>query len=778
VTLFLALLLAVQQPQVVATVDRSEVELGDDVVLIVRADAPGSAPTEIEEPELIGFEVRDVNLASTFSATGGAGTRIVTWEYRLRATSRGPGRIGPIRVRVGDVEVEAPMITVDVRAVDARTGAVFTSRIRQIVARAPGPDGSDEVMVTVVPSADTIVLGAQLDLVVVAWFPRDVRARLRTRPTLTPPELQGAWTYFQSSALDAVSSREVWGRLYDLFVHRQVVFPLTAGPLEVGPATVSFSLPLRTSILSREIPQEVQSESRWVEVAAQPEVGRPGGFTGVAAGGLSFEVLVDSQALALGGGVTIRSTVQGRGNIALWPEPQFRWPRGVRVYPGGTDLQLVPENDLIAGTKTFTYLVVPDSAGTFAIRNPVYPYFDLDTRRYREARAGSVEFVARGGRLSVALRVPPPLLMEAGGEPMLRGLMARIPLWGWLLLVASPAGLALIGRLVSRVSVRRTERAAPTPAGTLERLDRQFRGALERLVPDAAVREGHALAEALRAAGVETPVAAHASRLRDRLGQAVYGPDGASDPEELGAEVQEVLNALPGARVRNGPVRDVAAAVAVVFLLGAASAAAQEPTAEQLFEARLFGAAADSFALRGVAQPGEAAHWFNLGSALFALGEEDRARLTWVRAARISPRRREIRDALSLTGPPDANSSGLLWIAPVAAWEAGAVAVVAWLIAWLLMALGTRYTRVILLLTLSTTTAAYAAYVSRRYRTPVAVAIAPETPLRSAPYGSATAAVFLDEGMAVRVNDTAGVWLLVTRGTSQGWVLREEVERL
>ncbi len=777
-TLFLAMMLTLQQPEVVATVDRSEVELGDDVVLIVRTDAPGSAPTEIEEPELIGFEVRDVNLASTFSATGGAGTRIVTWEYRLRATSRGQGRIGPIRVRVGEVEVEAPMITVDVRAADARAGAAFTPRVRQIVARAPGPDGSDEVIVAVVPSADTIVLGAQLDLVVVAWFPRDVRARLRTRPTLTPPELQGAWTYSQSSALDAVSSREVWGRLYDLFVHRQVVFPLTAGPLEVGPATVSFSLPLRTSILSREIPQEVQSESRWVEVVPQPEAGRPEGFTGVAASGLSFEVLVDSQALALGGGVTIRSTVQGHGNIALWPEPQFRWPRGVRVYPGGTDLQLAPENDLIAGTKTFTYLVVPDSAGTFAIRNPVFPYFDLDTRRYREARAGSVEFVARAGRPSVALRVPPPLLMDAGGEPVLRGLMSRIPLWGWLLLVASPAGLALIGRLVSRSSVRRTERAAPTPASTLERLDRQFRGALERLVPDATVREGHALAEALRAAGVETPVAAHASRLRDRLGQAVYGPDGASDPEELGAEVQEVLNALPGARVLDRPVRGVAAAVAVVLVLGAASASAQEPTAEQLFDARLFGAAADSFALRGAVQPGEAAHWFNLGSALFALGEEDRARLAWVRAARILPRRSEIRDALSLIGPPDANSSGLLWIAPVTAWEAGAVAVVAWVIAWLLMALGARYTRVVLLLTLSTATVAYAAYVSRRYRTPVAVAIAPETPLRSAPYGGATAAVFLDEGMAVRVNDTAGVWLLVTRGMSQGWVLGEEVERL
>ncbi len=777
-TLFLALILTAQQPQVMATVDRSEVEVGDDVVLIVRADAPGSAPAEIEDPAIVGFDVRDVNLASTFSASRGTGTRIITWEYRLRATTRGQGRIGPIRVRIGDLEVEAPMITVDVRSVEARTGSAFTDRVRRIVDRAPGPDGSDEVVVAVVPSADTLVLGAQLDLVVVAWFPREVRARLRTRPTLTPPELQGAWTYSQSSALDVVASREVWGQLYDLYVHRQVVFPLTAGPLEIGPATVSFSLPLRTSILSREIPQEVQSEIREVEVVPQPDAGRPPGFTGVAASRLRFDVSVDSQALALGGGVTIRSTLQGSGNIALWPEPQFRWPQGVRVYPGRSDVDVVPEDGVIGGTKIFTHLVVPDSAGTFAVRNPVFPYFDLDARRYREARASSVEFIARAGRLSVATRAPPPALLEAGDEPLLRGLMSRPSRLGWLLLMFSPVALALASRLGRRAARKRSRRVTPTVMGTLERLDRQFRSALGRLVPDAAAREGHELAEALRAAGVETQVAAHASRLRDRLGRAVYGPDGASDPDELSAEILEVLNALPGARVRNMLLPDVSVNVVLLCVLCATEALAQQPSAEQLFEARVFGAAADSFALRASAQPGEIAHWFNLGSALFAVGEEERARISWVRAARISPRRRAVRDALRLIGPPDTNSAGLLWVAPVTVWEAGAAALLVWIVAWVLTAFGVRFKRVILLYALSVVMAGYAGYVHWRYQRPVAVATATETPLRSAPYGSATAAAFLDAGMAVRVGRSDGAWLLVTRGATQGWVLSHEVERL
>jgi hypothetical protein len=314
--------------------------------------------------------------------------------------------------------------------------------------------------------------------------------------------------------------------------------------------------------------------------------------------------------------------------------------------------------------------------------------------------------------------------------------------------------------------------------GTLEKLDREFRSALERLVPDASAREGHELAEALRAAGVETPVAGHASRLRDRLGRAVYGPDGASDPDELSAEIQEVLNALPGARVRNMLLRDVSINVVLLCVLCVAPVVAQQPTAEQLFEARVFGAAADSFALRATAQPSEAAHWFNLGSALFAVGEEERAHISWVRAARISPRRRATRDALRLIGPPDRNSAGLLWVAPITEWEAGAAALFVWIVAWVVAAFGVRFHRVALLLALSVVIAGYAGYVHWRYQRTVAVATATETPLRTAPYGSATAAGFLDAGMAVRVGRTEGAWLLVTRGSTQGWVLSHEVEML
>src|SRR5256886_6320761 len=59
----------------------------------------------------------------------------------------------------------------------------------------------------------------------------------------------------------------------------------------------------------------------------------------------------------------------------------------------------------------------------------------------------------------------------------------------------------------------------------LGRLEHAFHTLLASHVPDAVARDGDGLARALRAAGVESAVADHVMRLRDRLRAARYGPD-------------------------------------------------------------------------------------------------------------------------------------------------------------------------------------------------------------------------------------------------------------
>jgi hypothetical protein len=82
------------------------------------------------------------------------------------------------------------------------------------------------------------------------------------------------------------------------------------------------------------------------------------------------------------------------------------------------------------------------------------------------------------------------------------------------------------------------------------------------------------------------------------------------------------------------------------------------------------------------------------------------------------------------------------------------------------------------LLCLAVIVAAYGVLTIRRYRTPVALILEPETPLREAPYGSAPSLVRLREGTGVLIRDGRSGWLLVAEGERRGWVHRAEVIRL
>lgn len=776
--LLLMLTLAAQQPQIEATIDRSTVEVGDDVVVTVKLIADGGVPAEASLPPFTGLDLTGTSQSSLFTSVGGRGRRETIWEYRFRAVTPGRAVVGPIRVRVGLDFVVAGELSVDVTAAGGTGDEAFDERVAEIVDGAPGPGRVEDVTVTVIPSRDTIILGEQLDFVVVAWFPRDIRSRLRTRPTLMPPELQGAWTYPRTATLGVADTRTVDGRLYDLFVHHQVAFPLTAGELRVGPATVSYSLPLRTSILSREMPQEVQSRDTVVTVLPQPMEGRPQAFTGVAARDLQFTVAVDTGDFRVGNASTITARVTGQGNVALWPKPEFDWPEGVRVYEGATHVDINAENGLIGGTKTFSYLIAPESTGTYVVPPPTYTYFALDSGRYVRATTPQLRLVARAGPSSTS-DLRPPAILARRGVSLLDSVATNTRLWIFGLILLLPPVLAGMVRVAAKIRRRRKPVATSRETDpTLEMLEREFRAKLEQLVKGLHAREGDGLPAALRAAGVEAPVATHAWRVRDRLRHAVYGPGGASDPLELAAEVHEVLRALPGG-TRQGPgmVRVVSIAV-VMMLAGTGFASAQAPSAEQLYEAGAYRAAADSFRVRVSETPLDASQWFNTGAALFGAGEKTAARAAWIRAARIAPRDRAVRAALELVPPLDAHARAATWVPPVRVVELAVAGMVLWVVGWLAFAFSSRARRTLPIVMAGVVTAALAAYLQHRYSEPAGLITSANVPVLEAPYGTANATTRFEEGTAVRVVGEEGSWLRVSRGAYQGWVLATQIRRL
>jgi oxygen tolerance protein BatD len=776
------LALAVQgAPAVTAGVDRARLRVGEELMLTVQARSRSADPIALILPPLAGFAIVGSSERTEVSMSGTGGPlRTTSRQLVLRAARAGTLTIGAVRAEQGRTAVETDPITIVVDSAPPGVEEGFSPIARALLQATPPPRRTDQVALNVVVPAETVLAGQQVDIVVAAWFPRELRSRLRRPPVVTLATPGGVWAYPQTAPTEVVISRLIHGQWMDLFALHQVIFPLSPGRVIIPRAAVEYALPVTFSFFSREDRYRLESDSAVVAVLPLPA---SDAATGLAARDLTLDVGIFPAEARVGEPLEVTATLRGTGNVALWPEPALRWPAGFRAYPAQTTTQLEPLGGLVAGIKTFHYLVVPDSAGSFLLPELRYPYYDLPRGGNVVLRTAPRAIAVAPGVEPRAARSLPPLSRDTTAN-RLDTIAEEVSLPGWLGLLVFPPALLLWRR-------RRRREPAPAPAAAgppltaLGRLERDFHTVLASHVPQAYAREGDALARALRAAGVESAVADHVMRLRDRLRAARYGPRGVGDAAELAAELRQVLQVL-GAEP-SGRRRRIGAAGAGVGLLllctvipgRAGGGEPQSPSAEALYEAGALRAAADSFAARATAAPRIAAHWYNLGATLYRAGADGKAIAAWTRAARLAPRNSAIRRARELLPLPDAGSETLLAVGPATPGEWWLIAAPLWWAAWLLALSGRRRFAMGTLAALSVTAAALGAMEWRRRAQPVAVVLAPGTSVRVAPYGAASAATTLDAGAAVVVGSGYGRWLEVSRGDGvRGWVLGTEVARL
>jgi hypothetical protein len=769
--------------EVTASVDRTRLTVGHELMLTVRARTRSAELVELLLPPLTGFAIVGSRDLTEVAMSGAGSVRTVVRELQLRAEQPGALLIGPVRARQGQSVVATDPILVTVDSASDRVAAALSPLARALLESAPLPVSrrSDRVALTVLVPSDTVLAGQQVDLIVAAWVPRELRERMRRPPLLTLVTPEGVWAYPASASSGVAAARLVGGRWMDLFITHQVVFPLAAGPLFVPPASVEYALPVTFSFFSREERYTLRSDSIAITVLPLP----PPSANVPVAERMSLDLRIEPAATRVGEPIEAAITIDGIGNVALWPEPVLRWPAGFRIYPAQTEVRVAPEGGRIAGRKTFRFLAVPDSAGSFVLPDVRYPYFDAAAGRYDAAVAAPRVLAVAPGAEPRAARALPALLARRG-ELFADRVSRRVGWVGWLaVLVAPPLLSVLLRRRRRERDVGVAAADALTPALTpLGRLEREFLAVLASHVPDPFARDGDGLAQALRAAGIDPAVADHVKRLRDRLRAARYGPRGLGDAAELGAEIAQVLRVLGAdGSVGHRRPRPVLASVLVIgiALMGAGHDVPrpdQAPSAEALYKAGALRAAADSFAARAAREPRDAAHWYNLGATLYRAGADGKATAAWVRAARLAPRDPVIRRARRLLPAPDPTSEQLLrvgWATPA---EWALIGATAWIMLWLTVLAGPQR-RPILILGLSAIAvgaAAFGATEWRRRDRALALVVADAAPVRAAPYGGASAAATVPGGGALLIGRSYGPWCEVRRKDGvRGWVLRAEV---
>jgi hypothetical protein len=246
------------------------------MVFTIRTRTRSPLPLTFTLPPLAGFAIVATHEVTDVAVGAGPGDvlRTTVRQLTLRAERAGRMVIGAVRARQGGkVAATTPIpVTVDSAAGKA---APLSPPARALLDAAPPPREEDQVALTVVVPGDSVLVGRQFDILVAAWFPRELRLRLRGHPQLTLPTPAGVWSYPEEAPDESVGSRLVRGRWMDLYVAHRIVFPLEPGPLTIPPASVAYEVPVSFSIFSREERYSLHSDSVTIVVLPLPAEGRP-----------------------------------------------------------------------------------------------------------------------------------------------------------------------------------------------------------------------------------------------------------------------------------------------------------------------------------------------------------------------------------------------------------------------------------------------------------------------------------------------------------------------
>jgi BatD DUF11 like domain len=399
--------------------NRTELPLGESVVVQISVQSQSASQAEVELPEFEGFDVtrRGVERPMQFSFGFGQQpvvTSTTTYTFVLVATVAGRHRIGPVRATLDGKAYQSDALTLTVQGqgtAQAPTQAAQPQAPGQPQAPQAAPQSQPDPAPQAAGDAAVFDNDAFLRTVVDKTEPYEgeqvtvtlylyIRRNLQQAPAvLTEPTTDGFWTrdLINPSAPPQPSRQAVNGRAFWVYVLRRfAAFPLKSGELTIGSMALNIS---RESIFDifnpAAAPADLQRKSvpLLVRVKPLPAEGRSAGD--VAVGNFELSAQLDRNQAATGDAVTLTATVRGVGHISAVRVASPVVDQVDVLQPETRELVESP-NDLVQGTRTLAWLLVPKAPGTHTIPPLVLETFDPASGAYRRATTAALTLTAAG----------------------------------------------------------------------------------------------------------------------------------------------------------------------------------------------------------------------------------------------------------------------------------------------------------------------------------------------------------------------------------------------
>ncbi len=419
---------ACAEVEVSASLSRQTIPVSGTAQLTVLVSGQVAGVSAPVFPEIDGLVIVSSGRSQNMSYVNGEMTSSVQYTYVVQATEAGTYTIPPISVTAGGETLTTQMLTVNVTGTRYRPNP------------APEPDQPDqspatpeetyeELFVTTEVDNDKPYVGQQV-MLTMSFFQR-AGVRLANSPSYTPSVTEGL---VAEPMPDPPNETVVLaGSQYSVIRRRTALLAPAAGNYQISPVVISYTRnffdPERT----------IQSEPIDIEARPLPTRNQPADFCGLV-GEMTAGLSVDKTATSTGESLTARVTTTGLGDMRRIEAPELTTTDGYKVYPAGGQPSVGPrasgDGQVLGGSASFEYLLVPHEAGTMTVGPVTMSFFDPTTEQYRRATSGTAQV-----EISQGATVAPVVEDTPGDElryikPTGGGLHERRPVtsspWFWL----------------------------------------------------------------------------------------------------------------------------------------------------------------------------------------------------------------------------------------------------------------------------------------------------------------------------------------------------------
>lgn len=422
-----------------ASVDRTEIALGETVRLTLTGDA-GERPDDADFRAL----ERDFDILNRSSATNARlinGSQTVTRTLELELS---PKRVGLVTI---------PSFV---------SGGRASTPIAIKVSPAPDIDAGDAlVLFDAAVDRDNVYVQAQLLLTVTLQQAINLDQR-----EVTPPEIPGADIEMLEQR---TFQRQLNGRLWQVIELRYAIFPQQSGELTIPSLTFSGReiLPGR-SLLGARLGRRIAIDTEPMSINVKPVPADFPGSVWLPAKSLSIEEKWSKPpaSLTLGDSTTRTLTVTAEGLQGTQLPPiegldQGGQLAGLRFYPGEESIDQTETTAGLTGRRVQSEALVPSQPGRWALPEQTLAWWNTETDQLEYARIPARE-------IDVAAVAAPalPAVNDSTTAPSPASGSGPAPLWLWVVAGSGWLATALIALLWWRHD-RARHRASTSAATTL-----------------------------------------------------------------------------------------------------------------------------------------------------------------------------------------------------------------------------------------------------------------------------------------------------------------------